>query len=202
MLEYDWPRLHAALNDLPAALVLSAALLGVIDQFMRRESLRAASYWMLVLGWVGAIAAVIAGLQAEEQVAHGGDVHATFERHELLGLITLGVLTVVALWRVARERTMGAGERSLVMGAMLAAAGLVYTTSQIGGELVFDHALGIETPVLRDAIDARAAGHEHADGAAHSHEEAGGMIPSPDSTRAPGDSSDHEHAPDTPAHDH
>jgi uncharacterized membrane protein len=214
MLGYDWPRLHAALNDLPAALIVTGALIALIDQFMRRDSLRAAGYWMIVLGWVGTIGAVIAGLRAEGLVAHGGDVHEAFSRHKTLGLITLGVVTVVALWRVARERKMGLGEQSFVMGLTLAAAGLVVSTSQIGGDLVYDHALGIETPVLRQAIDSRAAGHDHADGASHTHDDAephehppaavdsvapGAVVPSDTSAAAP---ADHEHAPGTPAHDH
>jgi hypothetical protein len=152
---------------------------------------------MIVLGWAGTIAAVAAGLRAEGLVAHGGDAHEAFSRHKVLGLITLGVVTVVALWRVARERKMGLGEQSMVMGLTLAAAGLVVSTSQIGGDLVYDHALGIETPVLQRAIESRAAGHDHADGAAHSHGDAPAM--GADSA-APG--GDHEHAPGTPAHDH
>src|SRR5690606_20706532 len=127
---------------------------------------------MIVLGWVGTIGAVIAGLRAEGLVAHGGDVHEAFSRHRTLGLITLAVVTAVALWRVAREKKMGLGEQSFVMGLTLAAAGLVVSTSQIGGDLVYDHALGIETGVLRQAIDSRAAGHDHADGASHSHDDA------------------------------
>ena len=197
MLGYDWPRLHAALNDLPAALIVMGALMAVIDQFLRRDGLRAAGYWMIVLGWAGTIAAVAAGLRAEGLVAHGGDAHEAFSRHKVLGLITLGVVTVVALWRVARERKMGLGEQSMVMGLTLAAAGLVVSTSQIGGDLVYNHALGIETPVLQRAIESRAAGHDHADGAAHSH----GDAPATGADSA-ASGADHEHAPGTPAHDH
>lgn len=216
MFGYDWPRLHASLNDLPAALIVAGALIALIDQFMRRDSLRAAGYWMIVLGWVGTIGAVIAGLRAEGVVAHGGDVHEAFLRHRTLGLITLGTVTAVALWRVAREKKMRPGEQSLVMGLTLAAAGLVISTSQIGGDLVYNHALGIETPVLHQAIDSRAAGHEHADGASHTHDDAaphehpadsGGAdsaaaagVDSAATTSAP--AADHEHAPGAPAHEH
>jgi uncharacterized membrane protein len=224
MLGYDWPRLHAALNDLPAALIVMGALLTLVNQFLQRDTLRAASYWMVVLGWLGAIAAVIAGLQAEDVVAHGGATHEAFERHELLGLITLGVITAVALWRIVRERKMGRGEQSALMGLTLAAAGLVVSTSQIGGDLVYDHALGIETPVLQEAITDRAAGHEHAGGAAHTHDEsaphdhppgsAAAVVDSirgdtlradsalADSARGDSAAAGHTHAPGTPAHEH
>lgn len=225
MFGYDWPRLHAALNDLPTALIVVGALLALIDQFLRRDSLRAAGYWMIVLGWVGTIAAVIAGLRAEGLVAHGGDAHEAFSRHKAMGLITFAVITAVALWRVAREKKMRAGEQSIVMGLTLAAAGLVLSTSQIGGELVYGHALGIETTVLQQALESRAAGHAHAEGVSHAHDEtapdgaapaAGAASTAGDSARVGGDSARmagaatdtttsagaHPHAPGTPAHDH
>lgn len=219
MFGYDWPRLHAALNDLPTALIVMGALIALIDQFLRRDSLRAAGYWMIVLGWAGTIAAVIAGLRAEGLVAHGGDAHEAFSRHKVMGLITFAVITAVALWRVAREKKMRAGEQSIVMGLTLAAAGLVVSTSQIGGDLVYGHALGIETPVLQQALESRAAGHAHAEGVSHAHDET-----APDSAGSPADSAaaaardsaraggvpadtttsagSHPHAPGTPAHDH
>lgn len=216
MLGYDWPRLHAALNDLPTAFIVFGALLALIDQFMRRDSLRAASYWMIVLGWAGTILAVIAGLQAEEVVDHGDAVHLAFVRHETMGLITLAVVSVVALWRIARERKMGAGEQSIVLGVTLTAAGLVVATSQIGGDLVFDHALGIPTTVLEETVQDRTAGHAHAGGEAHSHGEgtepqAEGADSAADSAGVATDSTtgaagagaaDHEHAPGTPPHEH
>jgi uncharacterized membrane protein len=225
MFGYDWPRLHAALNDLPTALIVMGALIALIDQFLRRDSLRAAGYWMIVLGWAGTIAAVIAGLRAEGLVAHGGDAHEAFSRHKTMGLITFAAITAVALWRVAREKKMRAGEQSIVMGLTLAAAGLVVSTSQIGGDLVYDHALGIETSVLQQALDSRAAGHAHAEGVSHAHDEtapdaaapaagapattAGDSARAGDSAQAAGAPADtttstgsHPHAPGTPAHDH
>ena len=45
MLGYDWPRLHAALNDLPAALLLVAVLFDLAGALTRRPSLRTAGFW-------------------------------------------------------------------------------------------------------------------------------------------------------------
>ena len=49
MLGYDWPRLHAALNDLPAALLLVAVLFDLAGA-TRRPALRVAGFWTLVVG--------------------------------------------------------------------------------------------------------------------------------------------------------
>ena len=65
MLGYDWPRLHAALNDLPAALLLVAVLFDLAGAATQRPALRTAGFWTLIAGAVGGALAVISGLQAE-----------------------------------------------------------------------------------------------------------------------------------------
>ena len=53
MLGYDWPRLHAALNDLPTALLLTALLFDVVAAATKREGLRLVSFWTLMVGAIG-----------------------------------------------------------------------------------------------------------------------------------------------------
>ncbi len=124
MLGYDWPRLHAALNDLPVALLLVAVLLDLLAVVTKRQSFRQMGVWTMLVGTIGGAVAVLSGLQAEEHISHGEAVHRVMETHEELGLITLGVFGVLTLWRIVRERRMGATERALSL--MLS----------IGGELV------------------------------------------------------------------
>ena len=208
MFGYDWPRLHAALNDLPAALLLLAVLFELASVILRRASLRVAGYWTLVTGAVGGVLAVLSGLQAEEHIAHGEAVHAIMETHETLALITLGIFAVVALWRIVRESRMGGTERGVVLVLSLVGLGVLLTTAAYGGKLVFDHAAGIPTPVLEEEMHERAEGHHH-HGAGdeadehdeHVHEEAAPA----DSAHgaAPADSiapAGHTHPPGTPPH--
>jgi uncharacterized membrane protein len=180
MFGYDWPRLHAALNDLPAALLLMAALFELLALATRKESFRQVSFWTLIVGAIGGVAAVLSGLQAEENISHGDAVHRVMETHELLAFITLGIFGVLALWRIWRERKMGTTERALALALALGGAGVLIATSNYGGRLVFDHAAGISTEVLTTEIGQRSEGHEHAPGEGH------------------GDG-DHEHAPAAPA---
>lgn len=208
MFGYDWPRLHAALNDLPAALLLLAVLFELASVILRRPSLRIAGYWTLVTGAVGGVLAVLSGLQAEEHIAHGEAVHRLMETHEELALITLGIFAVVALWRIVRENRMGGTERGVVLVLSLVGLGVLVTTAVYGGKLVFDHAAGIPTPVLEAEMHERAEGHHHhgageeADEAdEHAHDE---TVPA-DSARgaAPAESTasgGHTHPPGTPPH--
>jgi uncharacterized membrane protein len=180
MLGYDWPRLHAALNDLPAALLLAAVLFDLAGAITKRPTLRIAGFWTMVVGGVGAAAAVVSGLQAEEHIAHGEAVHRVMETHEELGLITLGVFAVVALWRIVRENRMGGRERGVSLGLSLVGLAALFATATYGGRLVFEHAAGIPTEVLQAEMHERAEGHHH-------HGEGDGEEPA-------GHDDDHDHA--------
>src|SRR2546422_5088368 len=70
MLGYDWPRFHAAVNDLPAALLFTTVLFDVAAGLTKRASLQAAALWTLWAGVVGGGVALLAGLQAEKGNQH------------------------------------------------------------------------------------------------------------------------------------
>lgn len=211
MLGYDWPRLHAALNDLPAALLLVAVLFDLAAAILTRPPLRTVGFWALVTGAVGGVLAVISGLQAEEHIAHGEAVHRVMETHEELALITLGVFAVLALWRIVRDRRMGNTERMAALVASLGGVGLLLATAVYGGKLVFEHAAGIPTEVLQAEIHERSEGHHHGgtegEGEVEEHEHeapmAGADSIAPAGTGASADSTapaGHTHAPGTPPH--
>ena len=211
MLGYDWPRLHAALNDLPAALLLVAVLFDLAGAVTRRPSLRTAGFWTLVAGAAGAALAVVSGLQAEEHIAHGEAVHRVMETHEELALITLGVFIVLALWRIVRERRMGSTERAVVLAASLGGLVALFATAVYGGKLVFDHAAGIPTKVLQAEMHERAEGHHHGgEGEADEHgtdEKAAPAMGADSDAGGPaatdtdsGQPAGHTHAPGTPPH--
>ncbi len=203
MLGYDWPRLHAALNDLPIALLLTAVLFELLALATRRQSFRQVSFWTLVVGAVGGAAAVLSGLQAEEHISHGDAVHRVMETHELLGFVTLGVFGVLALWRLLRENRMSALERGLSVVLSIAGAGVLFATGVYGGRLVFDHAAGVPTEVLQSELRERGRDHEHAAGQEHemvsdSATPAPGAVGDGDSVATP----PHSDPPGTPPHTH
>jgi uncharacterized membrane protein len=210
MFGYDWPRLHAALNDLPAALLLVAVLFDLLGAATRRPGFRQAGFWTLIVGALGAAAAVLSGLQAEESIDHGDAVHRVMETHELLAFVTLGIFGVLALWRIVREKRMGTAERSLGLAVSLGGVGVLIATGAYGGRLVFDHAAGIPTEVLQAEIESRGGGHAHTPGEEHGngHASDGAPVVARDSTAPPApdssgaSSSGHSHAPGAPEHDH
>src|SRR2546425_10026504 len=109
MFGYDWPRFHAAVNDLPAALLFTTVLFDVAAGLTKRASLQAAALWTLWAGVVGGWVAVLAGLQAEEGIEHGEAIHDLMETHETLALTTMGIFTAVLAWKLFRRARLSGG---------------------------------------------------------------------------------------------
>lgn len=202
MLGYDWPRLHAALNDLPIALLLAAALCDILAIVTKRESFRLVSFWMLVLGALGGVAAVVSGLQAEELISHGEAVHRVMKTHETLALVTLGIFGLLALWRIVRERRMGSGERTAAVILTLAGAGVLFATGLYGGRLVFEHAAGIPTSVLQGELTERGTDHPHSGAQKHDDPNADRLSPAPQDSTVKAPAPRHVDPAGTPPHTH
>ena len=202
MFGYDWPRLHAALNDLPTALLVTAVLFDLLASITRRAVFRQVGFWTLMVGAVGGAAAVISGLQAEEHIDHGEAVHQLMGTHEDLALITLGVFAVLALWRIVREKRMASTERSVVLALSVVGLGFVVATGVYGGKLVFEHAAGIPSPVLESELHERTEGHHHhGDEAAPAPQDSAGAQEAPGHGDPPGTPPHtHTHPPGTPPH--
>lgn len=162
MFGYDWPNLHAALNDLPAALLLATVLFDVASWITKRESLRFAALWTLWAGVIGGWAAIVAGLQAEDVIDHGNEIHEIMESHETWAFVTMAVFTVVLVYKLFRRGNLTRTEE--LLGRVLSLAGLVtlICTARLGGKMFFEHAAGVPTAVFEpEARDRAARKHRH-----------------------------------------
>src|SRR3990172_127269 len=102
---------HAALNDLPPALLLASVIFDWLGSATKRDSLKAAGFWALVAGVAGAALAVTSGLLAEGSIEHGETVHRVMERHETWA-IAVGVgFALLAAWRIWRKGVLGPPRR-------------------------------------------------------------------------------------------
>src|SRR5438876_12156765 len=166
MFGYDWPRFHAAVNDLPAALLLVTVLFDVAAWLTKRSSLEAAARWTLWIGVIGGWMAVVAGLEAEDVIEHGEAIHELMETHETLALVTMGIFTVVLAWRLLRRaRLRGEEQTALRLLSVAALVGIVWAGST-GGKLVFEHAAGIPAATIQGEMYDRDAAQQHSPGAA------------------------------------
>jgi hypothetical protein len=111
---------------------------------------------------------------------------------------------LLAVWRIARERRMGSGERTASTVLTLAGAGVLFATGLYGGRLVFEHAAGIPTTVLQGELRERGAGHHHDGNDEHDDD---GMVedhpmPAPTLDSAAKVPAGHVDPPGTPPHEH
>ena len=193
---YDMPRLHAALNDLPAALLLCAVLFDFAGWWLKRESLTWAATWTLWVGVIGGWAAVLAGEAAEDVIEHGEAIHELMEKHETLALVTMAVFTVILGVKLLRRFALKPTEEMILRALSVVGLVLVCWTGKVGGDMVFQHAAGIPAATMETEIHDRAAGHHHHDGDADDDEDAAAPA---DSTHA---DTGHVHAPGTAPHTH
>lgn len=163
VLGYDWPRWHAALNDLPSALLFATVLFDFGAWLTKRESLRAAALWTLWAGVVGGWAAVVAGLQAEDVIDHGDAIHELMEDHETLALVTMGIFTAVLAYKLFRRGRLSQREELALRALSLAGFVGIIWTGAVGGKMVFEHAAGVPTKTMQTELDDRAKAHEHPD---------------------------------------
>ena len=192
ILGYDWPRLHAALNDLPAALLTVGVLFELAAWAFKRESLKWAAIWTLWAGVLGGWLAVIAGEQAADVIEHGEGIHELMEKHETLGLATMILFTVLLAWRLWRRFRTSAAEEWVLRALSIVGLVLVTWTGVIGGKMAFEHAAGVPMRTMQLEMMDRRAEHQHEPGEA------------PDSTEHPsaGRDTSHQHAPGTPSQSH
>ena len=136
---------HPMLVHFPIALLFASVLFDVASTAFTRDSLREAALWLLGLGILGGIVAAIAGGQAEGAAEKAGVAEALIETHETLAYMTLGIMTVLFLYRpLLRNRF---SMKALVAYFMIATVGLiaVSATGHTGGNLVYEHGAGVHT---------------------------------------------------------
>ena len=179
-----WAKLHAALNDLPAALLAAAVLFELAGWLLKRETVRAAGVWMLWAGVVGGWAAFIAGNQAEGSIDHDDIIHDIMERHESLALYTMIVFSLILVVHMWRRGALRPVETMATRALGVAGLVLLVLTGAAGGQAVFSHGAGMTNTDLKDEIR---------------HRDLDTAFAVPDTaTKKPG----HTHAPGTPAHGH
>jgi uncharacterized membrane protein len=158
-LGYDLPRLHAALNDLPPALLPLSIVFDLLGILFKRESLRAAAFWTLVFGVLGTGAAIASGLLAEDVVQHSEQAHLIMATHKTLAFIVLAIFGLLAVWRILRRGVWSEKEQPIALTAGVIGVAILIYTASLGGKLVFDHAVGIPTTRL-EQIPAERVGHQ------------------------------------------
>ena len=142
----SWPfpmeSAHPLVVHFPIALLLAAVLVDLLAIGLKRPALHRVALWNLGLGTLGAGLAVWSGLEASEVAKHTFEIHQVMELHRKLGLATLIIGGVVAVWRLWQRDRLGPRSRALALFLMLAMAGTLAYGAHLGGRLVYEFGVG------------------------------------------------------------
>jgi uncharacterized membrane protein len=134
--------IHPLLVHFPIALLSAAALMYWLGFLARRESWLWTGLWTLVLGALGAAAAVGSGLYAEPGVMLAPSVKtALLANHKRIMIAVLILSALLALWAMA-ARPMPARGRGVFLATLVVVVALIAKGADYGGRMVYDYNAG------------------------------------------------------------
>jgi uncharacterized membrane protein len=156
--------LHPLIVHTPVALLIVSALFELVGRATDVAWWRKAAFAMLIVGVLGAAAAVLTGGPAGDAAEKLGVPEPAVDAHEEMAQVTLWVGVAAVLARAVAGRMGAARGAMATLGLLLhlAAAVTVGVTGFRGGKLVFDHGAGVRVngqPVTSGAAPAEHGEH-------------------------------------------
>lgn len=156
--------IHPIIVHFPIALFITGLVIDAIGHLWRKETAKKIGLVLVVLGALGALAAMVTGTLAEETVeerlSKAGE--KALDLHEDLGKLTAYLLLVVAALRVviatgwlSRWRLVAGVALAIYLIAGVIGLGTLTVTGYYGGELVYQYGAGVQLsqPVLGHQSD-------------------------------------------------
>jgi len=134
--------IHPLIVHFPIALLSAAALMYWLGFLVRRESWQWSGLWTLVLGVLGAAAAVATGLYAAPGVMLAPSVKTALLAYHKQTMIAVLILSAaLALWAIA-ARPMPARGRGAFLAMLVLVVALIAKGADYGGRMVYDYNAG------------------------------------------------------------
>lgn len=136
--------LHPTVVHFPIALLFTAILFAVLGALLKRDVYNQILTWLLGLGVLGGVVAVITGLWEEEGVKAGGVPEQAIGQHETLAFSALAVFAVLLAMQWFRGRRWMPSHPALFFLIAFAGLTLLGLTGYYGGDLVYRYGAGVE----------------------------------------------------------
>jgi len=152
---------HPIIVHFPIALLIVAGLFAIVHLITKKEVFREVCFWNLILGTLGAIAAVISGIDQSNTIVHNNAIHEVMILHQNLAYTVLAIFVLLTIWTIVRKAKMSKAERVFHVLAFLIGIGFITYTGHLGGQMVFKHGAAVKP--MEKIIN---TGHDHG---SHSH---------------------------------
>jgi uncharacterized membrane protein len=128
---------HPLLVHFPIAFIYGASLMYFLAWITASEKLQWTALWMLMLGALGAAAALISGFYAAPGLMISESVRQELLSHHKHLMVAASILTgALTIWALA-SRPMPIRCRVLFMAGLIALMALIAAGADLGGEMVF-----------------------------------------------------------------
>jgi uncharacterized membrane protein len=136
---------HPVVVHLPVALLPLALIVQALATWRQKEEWQRGALWLLWLGAAGAVAAVVTGKLAEEEVFVPEPAWEVIELHENLMFVTTGLAVALAvLGLILRKRLTRPLQLGLLAG-LLVLNGVLALGADRGGQLVYQYGVSVQT---------------------------------------------------------
>ena len=142
-INYDLVTLHPMVVHLPIGLLMAAIAFELWYLLQKNTAFRFASRATFVLGCLGAIAALGSGILADHELGHEYAAHNLAHTHRNV-MIASTAIWLLSLFVISKFQALLERFRFLHLSLYLITAALFFLGAHIGGELVYDHAVGIK----------------------------------------------------------
>ncbi|OQA43011.1 MAG: hypothetical protein BWY52_02014 [Chloroflexi bacterium ADurb.Bin325] len=143
MLESFLP-LHPRTVHFPIALTLVGVAFAALGLFRQRPQWIAYGQMNLLLGWLGALAAVATGLFDQSAAPQTPEVLAVINQHISAGIALLVTIGLALYWPLRNKRLWSAGRsRWGYLALLLLIVALIAVEGWLGGRLVYGLGVGV-----------------------------------------------------------
>jgi uncharacterized membrane protein len=132
-----WAKAHGATTHFPLALALCSVACDAAGVALGRRpvggDLRAAGYWMMILGAIGTVPAVLSGLLMTKGNMLG---HGSLRLHHVFVWPAFALLIALGTWRALQGRDVNHRSIAGYLAFAAVAAGLMSAAAYWGGEMM------------------------------------------------------------------
>jgi len=136
--------IHPILVHFPIALLFTSIFFEFLGYLKQRESYREFGYWLLILGFLGGLAAAGTGFWSEDAAKAVGVPEEAIDRHETFAVVSMIIFGAMLVFRWWVRSRWSDRLRSIYLAFGVAGVLILGTAGYFGGDLVYRYGAGVQ----------------------------------------------------------